>query len=201
MKKFYSLLIVSLFILVSCEKDDNGMYLSPNYCKAIINGKEYAYQESKAIPMMWGNWPDAEYQTHYSPSFGFKLPLLDICTDLLPLSDENDSRYFIRLYIRDFKIDTPWAGQTYSFTNVELPDVGKLYEAISNENVNIAIVEGLNNGEEIMVTASGNIRFDNHEEKWCSHEANNCFEADFNLKIEGKDPIEIKGHLFTRLKF
>ena len=200
MKKIYSLLIASLFTLESCNKDDNGMYLSPNYCTAIINGEEYSYRESKAIPMMWGNWPDADYQIHYNPSFGFKLPLLDISTDLLPLSDKNDSRYFIRLYIRDFKIATPWTGQTYSFTNVELSDVGKLYEAISHENVNIAIVEGLNNGEEIMVTASGNIRFDNHEEKWCNHEANKCFEADFNLKIRGKDPIEIKGHLFTRLK-
>ena len=98
MKKIYSLLIASLFTLESCNKDDNGMYLSPNYCTAIINGEEYSYRESKAIPMMWGNWPDADYQIHYNPSFGFKLPLLDISTDLLPLSDKNDSCYFIRIY-------------------------------------------------------------------------------------------------------
>ncbi len=201
MKKIYSLLIASLLILVSCEKDDKGMYLSPNYCTAIVNGEEYAYQERKAIPMMWGNWPDADYQTHYSPSFGIKLPLLEICTDLLPLSDKTDSRYFIRLYIRDFKIDDPWAGQTYHFTHVEHPDVEKLYEAMSQENVNIALVECLNKGEKLTVTASGNIRFGNHEAKWCAHEANKCFEADFNLKIEGADPIEINGHLFTRLEY
>lgn len=202
MKRFCFVLIVSALMSVSCDKDEDGMYLSPNYCTATINGEEYAYQDHYTIPMMWGNWPDADYQTHYAPAYGVKIPLLNICTPLLPLNKQEDSEYFIRLYIKDFKIDNPWAGQTYNFTCVDFLNVDKLYEAISQENINIAMVEGMTNGEIIFTsTASGSIRFSNHEEKWCDHEANKCFEIDFTLKIEGKEPIEFTGHLFTRLKY
>lgn len=69
MLRLFFLLIASVSLLTSCDKDEDGMYLSPNYCTATINGEEYAYQEHYAIPMMWGSWPDADYQTLYAPSF------------------------------------------------------------------------------------------------------------------------------------
>lgn len=189
-------------MLMSCEKDEDGMYLSPNYCTATINGEEYAYRDHYAIPLMWGNWPDADYQTHYAPAFGVKMPLLTISTPLLLLDKKDDSEFYIRLYIKDFKIDHPWAGQTFDFTCVEFISTDKLYEAISKENINIAMVEGISNGERLFTTtASGSIQFDNHEEKGCDHEANKCFEADFTLRIEGEDPIEFTGYLFARLEY
>lgn len=201
MLRLFFLLIASVSLLISCDKDEDGMYLSPNYCTATINGEEYAYQEHYAIPMMWGSWPDADYQTLYAPSFGVKMPLLRISTPLLPLDNTNNSTYYIRLYIKDFKIDSLWAGQTYDFTRIDFTSVDDLYDSISQEGINIAMVESIINGERTHTsTAIGNIRFGNHEGKWCNHDANECLEADFTLMTDGKDPIKATGHLYTTLK-
>lgn len=67
------------------------------------------------------------------------------------------------------------------------------------DNLNIAVISCSHSEKTTDISATGTIRFGNHNQKGCQHENNRCFEADITLHVKGDAPISFNGHIYTYL--
>lgn len=186
--------------LTSCEKDENGYYLSSNYCTATINGEEYIHRESYAFPMD-GHFPSAElYDGDYFVG--------DEAIDIMPVmiikafyltpckSSAGSPQYGFKLYMKSFDTSR-WYGKTYTFTATPLENLfGSStvpFERMWKEDINIAIIERVVGDESTRYTASGKITFRNYNKE------DGYFEADVVLNVEGDQPISLQGYIYAQL--
>lgn len=199
-----TLVLLTLFSFTACgEKDENGLYLSPNYCNATINGAEYIDRESYAIPM-WGYFPSADLYTddYYLNSEIIDVtPVMIIHSYLTPVEKNGeDVKYRLSLYIKNFDINSKLGGQTYNFTETSIDNLyGSSFlpfERMWKENINIAIIDEYRyNGEEYTTSATGNISFNSQNQ---DEQKRYTFNADIILNTQGSMPISLKGYIYTR---
>lgn len=190
-----------MVIMMSCQKNGDSLYLSPNYCEATINGEDYFYQESHDLPMTWGKLPSAEYITGniYIDGEVVEMPMFSIWIELSPLVERDESDFIIGLWMKDLEYGKPLVGQTYIFPSVNTPFDTDIYRKMWQDDINIAYVAYPRGDGAILESyASGEIRFSNHKKSGCDHDANQCFEADLNLDVAGK--FQIVGHLCAKVK-
>ena len=199
-----------MFTLASCEKDEKGYFLSPNYCTATINGKDYIDRESYTIPL-WGHSPRAEL---YRDDFYIGNEVIDITPVLIihsrlePAKGNNDSlEYSLDLYIKSFNVGNPLDGQTYSFSytpaldNLLYTPLDSIFKSMWKEDINVALVSSSGDIFEYAPynSASGTIQFHGHEGENESLEGGGDFEADITLATNGENPIQFKGYMYTAL--
>lgn len=192
---------VIILAMTSCEKDENGYFLSPNYCTATINGKEYIDRESYLFPL-WGHSPRAEL---YCDNFyiGDKIvditPVLIISSHLEPAKGNNGStEYSLKLYIKNFKVDKLVDGQSYSFSYTSALDdlsyapLDSIFKSMWKEDINVALISFEDTSYK---SASGTIHFSCYDKKESNMNGN--FEATVTLTVSGREPIQLEGYMYT----
>lgn len=195
---YYLLLIPVLALLVtSCEKDEDGNYLSPTYCTVSYGGINYIDRAKSALPGFFPGIPspDSRLITETSTDISDNgiLPILYIDTWLKPADETLQQCIFLNIFLRNVEPGKSLVGREFTISSSDAFTRDNTSEALSIiARDKIDIVAMFYHPESIYspgtyISCTGTLRITEYNEK------NNCISGDFSLTADGQP---LKGNFY-----
>lgn len=197
-KAILYLLLMPLMALVatSCDKDEEGYYLSSVYSTASYDGANYIDRARSKVPGVFPGIPSPDSQLLTSSSAVADkniFPVLFITTWLKPVDENMQQSFDLNIYLRNIQPDKNLVGREFAITSSEAFTRDKTSEALSIiARDKIDIVAMYYHKESIydpatFISCEGTLSITEYDE------SNNRISGEFSLSADGKP---LKGNFY-----